>query len=147
MKRILLLLYLAAAVRAADDVPQWLRAAASEKLGAVDAKAPAIYLLRDTGVAVEESGRVVTTDRVAIRVLSRTGSTFARAAKVYLRDTGKVRDIKAWVIAPSGDVIGIVEVVLWRYRCTGCGRYFEDPTKECPVCGSRVKTTRARPRG
>ena len=41
---------------------------------------------------------------------------------------------------------GIREVVVWRYRCRGCGRFFEEPTKECPVCGSRVGTTRARPK-
>jgi len=40
---------------------------------------------------------------------------------------------------------GIREVVTWRYRCMGCGRFFEEPTRECPVCGSRVRTTRARP--
>ena len=38
---------------------------------------------------------------------------------------------------------GIREVVTWRYRCTGCGRFFEEPSKVCPVCGSKVRTTRA----
>jgi UPF0271 protein len=28
--------------------------------------------------------------------------------------------------------------VYWKYRCTGCGRYF-DHDGECPVCGSVVK--------
>jgi len=37
---------------------------------------------------------------------------------------------------------GIREVVRWSYRCTGCGRFFSEPRKECPVCGSRVRTTR-----
>lgn len=35
----------------------------------------------------------------------------------------------------------------WYYRCTGCGRYWEDPLKTCRVCGSPVKTTRRSPRG
>ena len=37
---------------------------------------------------------------------------------------------------------GIREVARWSYRCTGCGRFFSEPQKECPVCGSRVRTTR-----
>ena len=28
--------------------------------------------------------------------------------------------------------------VLWKYRCTGCGRYF-DHAGDCPVCGAVVK--------
>jgi UPF0271 protein len=28
----------------------------------------------------------------------------------------------------------------WRYRCRGCGRYF-DRGGECPVCGSELKRT------
>lgn len=28
--------------------------------------------------------------------------------------------------------------IKWRFRCTGCGRYY-DEEGECPVCGSRVK--------
>ncbi len=28
----------------------------------------------------------------------------------------------------------------WRGRCRGCGRYFSKPTKECPVCGSEVRS-------
>lgn len=28
----------------------------------------------------------------------------------------------------------------WRYRCTGCGKYSEEPG-DCPVCGAEVKRT------
>jgi len=40
---------------------------------------------------------------------------------------------------------GITEVRRWHRRCTGCGRYIETAGKECPVCGSPVKTTRRPP--
>jgi UPF0271 protein len=36
----------------------------------------------------------------------------------------------------------IKEKIYWTYRCKGCGRYFKKPYKECPVCGSALKTTR-----
>lgn len=29
----------------------------------------------------------------------------------------------------------------WGYRCVGCGKRFEEPMDECPICGSRIKTT------
>ncbi len=29
----------------------------------------------------------------------------------------------------------------WGYRCVGCGKRFKEPIDECPVCGSRIKTT------
>ncbi|HKZ48733.1 MAG TPA: PIN domain-containing protein [Thermoplasmata archaeon] len=41
--------------------------------------------------------------------------------------------------------LGIREVRRWHRRCTGCGRYFDEPVAECPVCGSAVKTTRRPP--
>ena len=39
---------------------------------------------------------------------------------------------------------GIKEIWTWQHRCKGCGRYFEEAQKECPVCGSEVRTTRKR---
>ena len=32
----------------------------------------------------------------------------------------------------------------WIFRCTGCGRYFEEFTKVCPYCGHEIKRTRRR---
>jgi UPF0271 protein len=37
---------------------------------------------------------------------------------------------------------GITEMIEWRYRCKGCGRYWEEMSDGCPVCGSELKTTR-----
>jgi UPF0271 protein len=28
--------------------------------------------------------------------------------------------------------------IVWKYRCSGCGRYFETGG-ECPVCGSKIR--------
>ena len=39
---------------------------------------------------------------------------------------------------------GIRRKVRWTYRCKGCGRYFEERTDECPVCGSMVRSSRRR---
>ena len=35
---------------------------------------------------------------------------------------------------------GITHKVQWKYRCTGCGKFWDEPLEECPVCGSKVRT-------
>jgi len=37
---------------------------------------------------------------------------------------------------------GIKEEFCWEYVCTGCRRRFSKAMKECPICGSQVKTKR-----
>lgn len=39
---------------------------------------------------------------------------------------------------------GISKVLKWKLRCRGCGRVFSEPHKECPVCGSELRTYRSR---
>ena len=64
-----------------------------------------------------------------------------------LTDDYSIQNVATLLGVPYEGVLerGITEVVRWRHRCTGCGRFFEEPTRECPVCGSKVRTTRARP--
>ncbi|MDD1769256.1 MAG: nucleic acid-binding protein [Methanomassiliicoccales archaeon] len=37
---------------------------------------------------------------------------------------------------------GIRKLVKWKLRCTGCGRIWEKEYKECPICGSPLRTSR-----
>ena len=32
----------------------------------------------------------------------------------------------------------IRRTVIWKYSCTGCGKFFEEPVDICPVCGHNV---------
>jgi len=41
---------------------------------------------------------------------------------------------------------GIVKQIVYRYRCTVCGRLLRRATANCPDCGSRVVRIRARER-
>ena len=104
---------------------------AADSLEAVDAGA------RETG----DVARLSPTDRGLLALARELGGTI-------LTDDYSIQNVAARLGLPHERVLerGISEVVRWRYRCTGCGRFFEEPLKECPVCGSRVKTTRARPR-
>jgi UPF0271 protein len=37
----------------------------------------------------------------------------------------------------------IKQLVKWRYKCLGCGKVFDKEMPDCPVCGSKLRTTRA----
>lgn len=94
----------AAAAAAGDDVPAWLRQAAASTAPNYDSKVSAVVLLNDHSVTVSDDGRVVTTTTYAVRVLAREGRDEARAVETYLTQSGKVREMKAWLINPSGSV-------------------------------------------
>lgn len=89
---------------AADDVPAWLKQAASAASPAYDQRVKAVVLHSERSVAVGEDGLVVTTTNYAVRVLSREGREEARAHAIYLTGSGKVRELKAWLLRPNGEV-------------------------------------------
>jgi hypothetical protein len=87
-----------------DDAPAWLQQAAAVSLPAYDKDVKAVVLYHEQNVSVASDGRVVTTTTYAVRVLTREGRTYARADEAYLTDGGKVRELKAWLIRPSGQI-------------------------------------------
>jgi hypothetical protein len=92
-----------AVAAAAEDTPAWVREAAGISPPKYDAKVPAVVLLNEQHVVVDHSGRRTCTTRRAVRILSREGREAARAAEVYVTGTGKVREMRGWMIAPSGE--------------------------------------------
>ncbi len=38
---------------------------------------------------------------------------------------------------------GIKEVWQWKYRCAGCGRYYDINTGVCRICGSQIRAVKA----
>ena len=89
---------------ASDDAPAWLRQAASIPIQGYDKKVNAVVLVDDGTLKVEEDGRVTKGHRGAVRILTREGRAEARTRVIYQTDTEKVRDLKAWLIRPSGEV-------------------------------------------
>src|SRR5689334_18787524 len=87
-----------------DDAPAWLKQAASASAPTYDKLVKAVVLVKDVNTTVSADGRVVTTTSYAVRVLAREGRGEARAAEPYLTDSGKVRELHAWLIRPSGEV-------------------------------------------
>ncbi len=88
----------------AEEAPPWMRQAAAKETAGQGKYVPAIVLLDEGTMKVEENGTVITTQRHVVRVLSNEGRDEAVARVLYLTDTGKVRDLRAWVIRPSEEV-------------------------------------------
>lgn len=104
LKLIFFAALVARSVFAADDLPSWLRELSGTKTPPYSAKVPAVVLLDEEAVTVDENGRVTTTNRKVLKILTREGRKEATASKIYITGTGKVRDMRAWMIRPSGDV-------------------------------------------
>lgn len=87
---------------AADDVPGWLRDAAAAPAETKPSGAPAIVLLDEERVTVDNTGRTTTTVRRAVRILTREGRSAAVARQVYVTASGKIKDFRAWMLRPAG---------------------------------------------
>jgi transglutaminase-like putative cysteine protease len=84
-----------------DEAPAWLRQAASATLPVYSKDVSAATLFHEQRVTVNEGGKVTTTTYGAVRILSVEGRSAAVARVVYETDTGKVGEMRGWVIRPS----------------------------------------------
>lgn len=101
----LLMVFSAAGVLAAgDDTPVWLQQAAKISVPAYEKDLPAVVLQREQHVTVSQDGRITTVSMFAVRILIREGRGYAEAREYYESDAGKVREMHAWLIRPSGQV-------------------------------------------
>jgi len=99
-----LLLMSAAAYAAGDEAPAWLQQVAKAPVPTYDKDVPAVVLLNEQRSTINEDGRVTTVTTYAVRILLREGRTFADAVEFYQNDAGRIKELKAWVISPSGAV-------------------------------------------
>ena len=100
----LLLLSATSAPVLADDAPGWLRQAATIQVPAFDKKVSSVVLIDESVITVGEDGQLTTISTYAVRILNREGRSQALAAVGYDTDIGKVRDFRAWLLKPSGQV-------------------------------------------
>lgn len=99
-----MMVLVAPALAAPDDAPAWLQQAAKAPVPTLDKDVSSVVLLDESSVVVGADGQIVTTLNYAVRILTREGRDSAIAEDVYYTDMGKVREIKAWMIRPSGQV-------------------------------------------
>ena len=88
----------------AADAPGWFKEVATSQLPAYEAKVPAAVLLNEESVTLDGTGKQLRSMRYALKVLTKDGAKDASNAVYYHTDTGKVKDMKAWLIYPSGKV-------------------------------------------
>ncbi len=87
-----------------DEAPAWLKQAAAVNSPAFDKKVHAVVLHDESRKTVEEDGRVTTVTYYAVRILAREGRREAVARAVYNTDSEKVKEMRAWLIRPTGEV-------------------------------------------
>ncbi len=80
-----------------------------------------IYKLSKTDIdvialAIEINGTVITDDYAIQNVLKSVGLKYSGLSEKE-----------------------ISKIFQWKYRCTGCMRYYEKYYESCPVCGSKLK--------
>jgi len=85
-----------------DEAPAWLQAAAAMSVPTYEKGVPAVVLQKEQHVTVSEEGRITTVTTFAVRILLREGREFARASEFYESDSGKVKEMKAWLIRSAG---------------------------------------------
>ncbi|MGO9097059.1 MAG: DUF3857 domain-containing transglutaminase family protein [Bryobacteraceae bacterium] len=90
---------------AAEEAPSWLRDAAAAPKGAYAAKVPAVALLDEEQITVDETGRTLRRYRYAMRILNREGREHAVARCYYDTSGSRVREFHAWMLGPGGAVI------------------------------------------
>jgi len=88
-----------------------------------------------------DAQRLSPTDLGLLAVASELGAGATIVTDDYsIQNLSKVLGIAYEPVQESG----IKEVVHWQYRCAGCGKRFESWVEPCPVCGSKLRTVRAR---
>lgn len=83
------------------DAPGWFRQAASSAVPSYEKNVNAVVLHKETIVAVE-SGKLVTNENYAVKILNREGRREAVAIAFYLVSSGKIRDMNGWIIRSDG---------------------------------------------
>ncbi len=87
-----------------DDVPNWLQQAAAAKAPVYDKEVPAVVLYQEQAVKMDSDGRLTNVTTYAVRILTREGRAYAEAAEMYLTNAGKIKEIRAWLIRPNGEI-------------------------------------------
>jgi hypothetical protein len=90
------------AAYAVDDVPAWLSQLRGLQVSGYNKDVTAVVLQNDCVVTVGSDGKTTTTRTYAVRLLTREGRKEAVVVHPYLVSSGKVREIKGWIIRADG---------------------------------------------
>jgi hypothetical protein len=110
-----------------DETPGWVQQAVAIKVPAYEKDVTAVVLVDERVTTVDSDGRINEVYNFAVRVLQREGREYAIGRVGYIPDSGKVKDMRAWLIRPGGqakrygkdetvDVAGDLNDVYNEYR-------------------------------
>lgn len=94
----------AAVAAPADEAPPWLKQAAAISVPAYDKDITAVVLRKEQAVTLGSDGRITTITTFAVRILTREGRAYATAGELYLANSGKIKEMTAWLIRQNGFV-------------------------------------------
>jgi hypothetical protein len=100
----ILALLLLASPALADDTPAWVQQAAAIKVPAYDKDVEAVVLINESLISINSDGRETEVFNHAVRILRREGRAYAVGRVGYVPDSGKVKEFKAWLIRPNGEI-------------------------------------------
>lgn len=93
----------------ADSAPDWLRAAALQKIGDYDKDTVAVILLDDCQTTVKDNGDIETRYRRAIKLLRPQARDEYGAVRVDFDNQTKITYLKAWTITPDNHELEVKE--------------------------------------
>ena len=97
----------APSARASDTAPDWLRAAAQEKLPDYDKDTNAVILLDETQTTVHDNGEIDTLHRMAVRLLRPEAHQDFDSLEIPFDTETKISYMKAWTITSTGHEIAV----------------------------------------
>lgn len=124
-----LVLITGTAIAGENEAPAWLRQAAQGSAPTYEKEVPAVVLHNEDQVTITNEGRVTIVTRFAVRVLTRNGRNAARATEGYVTDASKIRDMRAWLIRPSGQVKSFEKNQILDVASSEGGIYSEERAK------------------
>lgn len=83
------------------QVPGWVREAMSAPVPSYPADVSAVVLLNEQSVTLTANGKLITTERYAVKLLTNEGRDHAVGQAHYLVSSGKVNEMAAWLIRGS----------------------------------------------
>ncbi|MEO6910291.1 MAG: DUF3857 and transglutaminase domain-containing protein, partial [Edaphobacter sp.] len=108
-----------------DNVPDWVRAAAAQKLPVYPAETDAVVLLDDTTYSVAPDGHATEHYRHVIKILRPQGRDDATVVVPFDNDT-KILSLHVWSIGPDGHEYAVKDNEIVEYGYPGQGNFFED---------------------
>ncbi len=84
--------------RGLAKAPAWLQPLAAQAAPAVSPDAPAVVLLNETVLTIDGTGATSETHRLVLRILTKSGVSYATGTVDYVEKRDRVRSCDAWIL-------------------------------------------------